>query len=88
MLYLAINVSKCYEPPNSKLISKDLLDEIHDQNMERNLNLIKRESNISGLIFLGDRVTIYRTPLLNILMSGKNSSICIITCLFPGTLKT
>ena len=37
VLELARNVSKCYQPPNRKLISKDLLDVIHDQNIERNL---------------------------------------------------
>ena len=40
VLELARTVSKCYQPPNRNLISKDLLDVIHDQNMERNLSLI------------------------------------------------
>ena len=35
VLELARTVSKCYKPPNRNLISKDLLDVIHDQNMER-----------------------------------------------------
>ena len=35
---LARTVSKCYQPPNRKLISKDLLGVINDQNMERNLS--------------------------------------------------
>ena len=47
VLYLAITVSKCYQPPNRNIISKDILDVIHDQNMERNLSLIKK-----SLIFL------------------------------------
>ena len=38
---LARNISKCYQPTNRELISKDLLDVIHYQNMERNLSLIK-----------------------------------------------
>ena len=42
VLELARTVSKCYQPPNKKLISKDLLDVIHDQNMERNLSLIEK----------------------------------------------
>ena len=42
VLNLARTVSKCYQPPNRKLISKYLLDAIHDQNTERNLSLIKR----------------------------------------------
>ena len=66
MLYLARTVSKCYHPPNKYLISKDLVDAIHDQNMERNLSLIKKESDIFGLLFLGDGTTIFRIPLLNI----------------------
>ena len=71
VLELARTVSKCYQPPNRKLISKDLLDVIHDQNMEKNLSLIKKDSEIFGLLFLGDGATISRVPLLNILVSGK-----------------
>ena len=41
VLDLSITVSKCYQPPNRKLISKGILDVIHDQNLERNLSLIK-----------------------------------------------
>ena len=41
-LDLARTVSKIYHPPNRKLISKGLLDVIHDQNMERNFSLIKK----------------------------------------------
>ena len=67
----SINVLKFYQPPNRKLISKDLLGVIHDQNMERNLILIKKETDIFGLFFLGDGATISRIPLLNILVSGK-----------------
>ena len=40
VLELARTVSKCYQPPNINLISKDILNVIHDQNMERNLSLI------------------------------------------------
>ena len=40
VLELERYASKCYQPPNRKLTSKDLLDVIHDQNMERNLSLI------------------------------------------------
>ena len=39
---LAITVSKYYQPPNRKLISKDLLGVINDQNMEKNLSSIKK----------------------------------------------
>ena len=40
VLELARTVSKFYQPPNGKLISKDILDVIHYQNMEKNLSLI------------------------------------------------
>ena len=73
VLYLERNVSKCYQPPNRKLLSKDSLDVIHDQNMERNLILINKESNTFGLLFLGDGATINIIPLLEILVSGKIS---------------
>ena len=42
VLEFARTVSKSYKPPNRKLISKGILDVIHDQNMERNLILIKK----------------------------------------------
>ena len=42
VMELSRTVSECYQPPNKKLISKDHLDEIHDQNMERSLSLIKK----------------------------------------------
>ena len=71
VLELARTVSKCHQYPNRKLIYKDILDVIHDQNMERNLSLIEKESDISGLLFIGDGATISRVPLLNILVSGK-----------------
>ena len=38
VLDLARHVSKCYQPPNRKLISKDIMGVIYDQNMERDLN--------------------------------------------------
>ena len=41
VLDLAITVSKSYQPLNRKLISKNLFDVIHGQNMERNLSLVK-----------------------------------------------
>ena len=72
VLELARTVSKFYQPPNRKLISKVLLDVIHDQNMERNLSLIEKESDIFGLLFLGDGATISRVPLLNIWFHEKS----------------
>ena len=71
VMELARNVSKCYQPPKRKLISKYILDVIHDHNMERNLSLIKKESGILGFLFLVDGATISRVPLLNILVLGK-----------------
>ena len=68
VLDLARTVSKSYQPPSRKLISKDLLDVIHDQNMERNLSLIKKESDIFGFLFLYAGATISRILLLNILV--------------------
>ena len=87
MLDLARTVSKCYQPPNRKLISKDLLSVIHDQDMERNLSLIVKESEIFGSLFQGDGATISRVPLLNILVSGKSSSSRIRTCWLPGPIS-
>ena len=72
VIELERTVSKCYQPPNKNLISKDLLDVVHDHNMESNLSLIKKESDIFELLFLGDGATIYRITLLNILVSGNN----------------
>ena len=39
---LARTVSKIYQPPTRKLISKYILDVINDQNMESNFILIKK----------------------------------------------
>ena len=78
MLDLERNVSKCYKPPNRKLMSKDLLDVIHGQKMERKLILIKKESDIFGLFFLVDGATISRIPLLNILVSGGDIPVSVL----------
>ena len=66
------NVLKTYIPPNRNLTSKELLDVIHEQNMKRNLAMIKKEADIFGFLFLGDGATISRCPLSNILASAKN----------------
>ena len=78
MIELEITVSKCYQPPNRKLISKDILDVINGQNMERNLILIKKEYDIFGLLFLGDGATISRIPLLKILFSKKKLPVAVL----------
>ena len=61
-----------------KAYIKFFLDVIHDQNMERNLSLIEKESDIFGLLFLGYGATISRVPLLNILVSGKNLPVAVL----------
>ena len=71
VLYLSRTVSKCYQAPNRKLIYKVLLDVIHDQNTEKSLSLIEKESDILDCYFVGDGATIPRIPLLNSLVSGK-----------------
>ena len=82
ILELARNVSKPYIPPNRNLIYKDLLGVIHKQNMKSNLEMIKKKEQIFGLLFLWDRSTIPRCPLLNILTSwGKHTS-----CFFGNNL--
>ena len=78
VLDLEITVSKSSQPLNRNMISKDILDVIHDQNMERNLSLIKKESDIFGFLFLGDGATIFRIPLLEILISGKELLVAIL----------
>ena len=40
VLDLSRTVPKSYQPHNRNLLSKDVLDVIHEQNMERNLSLI------------------------------------------------
>ena len=52
------NILKTYIPPHIKLISKELLDVIHEHNMKRNLAMIKKEADIFGLLFLGYGATI------------------------------
>ena len=78
MIYLEINVYTFYQPPNRKLISKVLLGVIRDQNMEKNLILIKRESGVLGLLFLVKGGTISIIPLLNIIFLGGNLPVAIL----------
>ena len=42
VLDLSRNMSKVYQYPNRNLISKDILNVIHDQNMARKLSLVKK----------------------------------------------
>ena len=51
---------------------------MNDQNMERNFSLIKKESDIFELLFLGDGAIISRIPLLNILVSGGNLTVAVL----------
>ena len=58
VLDLERTVSKRYQPPNRDIIYKNILDVINDHKMERNLSLIKKESDIFGLLFLGDGIDV------------------------------
>ena len=78
LMDLSRNFSKTYIPPNRKRISKELLDIIDEQNMKRNLEMIKKEAEIFGLLFLGDGATISGFPLLNILASVKNIPVAVL----------
>ena len=40
--------------------------------------MIKKEAEISGLLFLGDGATVLRCPLLNILASGKKIPVSVL----------
>ena len=51
ILELTRKVSRTSITPNKNLISKELLNLIHKQNMKRNLAMIKKEAYISGLLF-------------------------------------
>ena len=44
-------VTKTYITPKINIISEELLDFIHEKNMKRNLATIKKEAEISGLLF-------------------------------------
>ena len=46
--------------------------------MKRNLETIKKESKIFGLLFLGDDSKILRCLLLNIMASGKNIPVAVL----------
>ena len=51
-------ISRTYIPPNRNIISKELLDVIHEYNMKSNLKMNKSKAEIFGLLFLGDGATI------------------------------
>ena len=72
------NVLQTYIPPNRNLISKELLDVIHEHNMKSNLSMIKNEAETFGLLFLGDGATILRCPLLNILASANDIPVAVL----------
>ena len=78
VLDLARTVSKSYQTPNRKLVYKHILDVIHDQNRKRNLSFIKKESDIFGLLFLGNGATILRIPLLEFLVSGGGNPVTVL----------
>ena len=78
MLDLYRNFSKTYITPYRKVISKEPFYVIHEQNMKRNLAMIKNKTEIFGLLFFGNGATISIFPLLNILASSKNISVAIL----------
>ena len=49
VLELAIYASKCYQPPNRKLISKDLLDVIHENVVMREIGRASRLTHCEHL---------------------------------------
>ena len=63
ILDLARNISKCFNILNRKIISKDTLDVINDQNIQRKLNMINKEADIFESLFMEDGDTIYITLL-------------------------
>ena len=71
------NVTKTYIAPNRNILSKELLDVIHEQNTKRNLAIIKIEAEIFGLLFLGDAAIISGYLLLNILDYGENIPVAV-----------
>ena len=86
VLEFSRNVSKTYIRPDRKIISKELLDVIHEHNTKSNLAMIKKEADIFGLLFLGDGATISRFTLLNILDSKRNS-FCFGNCLLSRSFS-
>ena len=77
LLALARTLSKIYQPLTRKLIYKEFLVVVYDQNMESNFNLIKKESDIFRFLFQGDGTIISRIPLLNILVSGDKLQVAV-----------
>ena len=77
-MYLVSNVSKGPNPHNRNLVSTELLDVIHDQNMKRKFTIIKKGSEVFGVLFLGYGVTISITPLLDVLVSSKNIPVAVL----------
>ena len=63
VLEFSRNVSKTYIRPDRKIISKELLDVIHEHNTKSNLAMIKKEAKICELLLLVDSATISRFPL-------------------------
>ena len=60
---------------------------MHYQNMERNLSLIKKESDIFEFLILGDGTNISINPPVNILVSGKNIPVAVLELVdFQGHL--
>ena len=71
LLELVINVSKDCSTSIIDIIFKYILDDIHEQNIERNLTLINNKEEIIGSSFLGNSATMNRTPLLKFWFKGE-----------------
>ena len=50
--------------------------------MKRKLEIIKKEAEILGMLFLGDGATISGYPLLNILDSGENIPVAVLEIVY------
>ena len=68
---LAINAQKVVNLQTEQLYPRIFCMQLMIITWKVNLILIKIESDISVLLFIGYDATIYRTTLLNILVSGK-----------------
>ena len=51
---------------------------MHEQNIKKNLEIIKKEAEIFELLFLGDGATISKYPLLNIMTSARNIPVSVL----------
>ena len=77
VLDLSINLSKVYNNPRRNLISRDLLDVIHNQNMQSKLIMINSKQ-IFWFSFGGGGAKISRYRLLKLFILSKNISVVLL----------